>query len=168
MKIIKDFLPKKQFEYIKKTLTDPRFPYYYQKRFLKDTIKEYENLDFFFCHILFDEMDKKQNSDDIIIKEILMPLLKKLKAERIVRAKINLYTNTGKQVESTYHIDNENENVKVGIYCVNSNNGYTQFKTGEKARSLENSMILFNANELHKAVTQTDTKVRINININYS
>ena len=93
-------------------------------------------------------------------------VLKKLKAERIVRAKINLYTNTGKQIQSAYHIDNEKESVKVGIYCVNSNNGYTQFKTGEKAPSLENSMILFNANELHKAVTQTDTKTRINININ--
>ena len=62
---------------------------------------------------------------------------------------------------------NDNENTKVAIYCVNTCNGYTELKTGERAPSLENSIILFNANELHRSVSQTNTKRRINININY-
>ena len=40
-------------------------------------------------------------------------------------------------------------------------------RTGEIGKSIENSLIMFKANEYHKAVTQTDTKIRINININY-
>ena len=51
MKIIKNFLPKKQFEFIKETLVDPRFPYYYQESFLEKSLEEYKDSDFFFCHI---------------------------------------------------------------------------------------------------------------------
>ena len=167
MKIIQNFLPEDQFNKIKDILTDDRFPYYYQNSMLDDRVDEYKDSDYYFCHILYDEINKKQNSDNEIIKEVLMPILDKLKATKIIRAKINLYTKTGKQVHSAYHIDQNNKDVKVAIYSVNTNNGYTEMKSGEIGNSIENSLIMFNANEYHKAVTQTDTKIRINININY-
>jgi len=168
MEIIQNFLPKDQFNKIKDILTDIRFPYYYQNSMLDDRVEKYKDSDFYFCHILYDEINKKQNSENVIIKQVLMPILEKLKATKILRAKINLYTKTGKQVHSAYHIDQNDENVKVAIYSLNTNNGYTKMKTGEIGKSIENSLIMFNANEYHKAVTQTDTKTRINININYS
>ena len=168
MKIIQNFLPKDQFNKIKEILTDEKFPYYYQNSMLDERIEKYKDNDYYFCHILYDEINKKQNSENIIIKQVLMPILDKLKATKIVRAKINLYTKTGKQVHSAYHIDQNDEHTKVAIYSLNTNNGGTEFKNGEFYKSIENSLIMFNANEYHKAVTQTDTKIRINININYS
>ena len=168
MKIIKNFLPKDEFNKIKEILTDDRFPYYYQNSMLDGSyrIEKYKDSDYYFCHTLYNDGIRK--TDEVIVKEVLMPILNKLKATKLIRAKINLYTKTGKQVHSGYHVDKNDENTKVAIYCLNTNNGYTKMKTGEIGKSIENSLIMFKANEYHKAVTQTDTKTRINININYS
>ena len=85
-----------------------------------------------------------------------------------LRAKINFYPNQHKHICSNWHTDQDNENTKVAIYCVNTCNGYTELKTGERAPSLENSIILFNANELHRSVSQTDEPLRITLNINFN
>ena len=77
-----------------------------------------------------------------------------------------LYTNQHKHVESAYHVDTDDD-VKIAIFSVGTNNGWTEFESGKKFLSKENSIVLFNSNKKHKAVTQTDTIIRINININY-
>ena len=168
MKIIKNFLPKKQFKNIQSILMSSGFPYYYQNNYLyHEKHKGGINEDFFFVHIMKDQIDSEIVADKPTLKNILDPIMIKLKANTLVRAKVNLYPNQHKHICSNWHVDQHIENVKVAIYCVNTCNGYTDFKTGEKAPSVENSIILFNANEFHRSVTQTDTTRRINININY-
>jgi len=170
MKIIKDFLPKKQFKNIQSILMSSAFPYYYQNNYLDEKHEGNVLEDYFFVHIIKDQIDSKLNSNKNVLKNILDPIMLKLQANDLIRAKINLYPNQHKHVRSNWHIDQttNNENVKVAIFCVNTCNGYTDFKTGQKAPSVENSIILSNANETHRSVTQTDTKTRINININYT
>jgi len=167
MKIIKNFLPKKQFKNIQSILMGSEFPYYYQNNYLDEKHKGNALEDYFFVHIIKDQIDSDIIADERTLKNILDPIMLKLKSNILVRAKINFYPNQHKHIYSNWHTDQDNENTKVAIYCVNTCNGYTELKTGEKAPSVENSIILFNANELHRSVTQTDTKRRINININY-
>ena len=167
MKIIKNFLPKKQFKNIQSILMGSEFPYYYQNNYLDEKHKGNALEDYFFVHIINDQIDSDIIADNPTLENILDPIMLKLKSDYLTRAKINFYPNQHKHIYSNWHTDQDNENTKVAIYCVNTCNGYTELKTGEKAPSVENSIILFNANELHRSVTQTDTKRRINININY-
>ena len=162
MKVINNFLSKNIFNNIKNYLEDSRFPYYYQSSFLP-LIKN-NNCDYFFSHTLF--RDNKQTSEDALVQNILYPITHKLKVKKIIRAKVNLYTNQHKHIESDYHVDTE-ANVNIALFSVGNNNGWTEFESGKKFLSKENSIVLFNSNERHKAFTQTDTKIRINININY-
>ena len=53
-------------------------------------------------------------------------------------------------------------------YYLNTNNGYTELKTGEKVESVENRMLVFDSNIEHQGVTCTDEKRRVLINFNYS
>ena len=163
MKAIKKFLSKDKFNNIKKILEDPRFPYYYQSSFL--SVIKNNNCDYFFSHTLF--RDNKQTSEDKIVEAVLYPITEKLNCKKIIRAKVNLYTNQHKHIESDYHVDTDDSNIKIAIFSVGTNNGWTEFESGKKFLSKENSIVLFNSNKKHKAVTQTDTKIRINININY-
>jgi len=165
MKVIKNFLPKDVFNKVKQILEDPRFPYYYQSSVLPfEPKKKWKNYDYFFCHTLF--RDGEQTSEDPFIKNILHPITNKLKVKKIIRAKVNLYTNQHKHFESAYHVDTD-DNVKIALFSVNTNNGWTEFEKGKKFLSEENSIVLFNSKYRHRAVTQTDSKIRINININY-
>ena len=167
MKIIKNFLPKKQFKNIQSILMSSKFPYYYQNNYLEEKHDGNALEDYFFVHIIKDQADSDIIADKPTLENILDPIMIKLKSNILVRAKINFYPNQHKHICSNWHTDQDNENTKVAIYCVNTCNGYTELKTGERAPSLENSIILFNANELHRRVSQTTTKRRINININY-
>ena len=155
MKIIKNFLPKKQFKNIQSILMGSEFPYYYQNNYLDEKHKGNALEDCFFVHIIKDQVDSDIIADNPTLENILDPIM------------FNFYPNQHKHIYSNWHTDQDNKNTKVAIYCVNTCNGYTELKTGEKAPSVENSIILFNANELHRSVTQTNTKRRINININY-
>ena len=52
-------------------------------------------------------------------------------------------------------------------YYVNTNNGYTEFEDGQKVYCKKNSILIFDGSLKHRGVKQTDTKMRIAININY-
>ena len=170
MKIVKNFLPKKEFKNIQSILMSSNFPYYYQNNYLFHEKHKGGNFeDYFFVHIIKDQITSDIIADKPTLENILDPIMLRLKANTLIRAKINLYPNQHRHVRSNWHVDQvmNNENVKVALFCVNTCNGYTDFKTGEKAPSVENTIILSNANEIHRSVSQTDTKIRINININY-
>ena len=53
------------------------------------------------------------------------------------------------------------------LYNLNTNNGFTSFEDGTEICSKENQVILFNGEIKHRSVSQTDERVRININIDY-
>jgi hypothetical protein len=55
----------------------------------------------------------------------------------------------------------------VALYSLNNNNGFTYFEdTKEKIPSVENQLFLFDGLRRHCSVSQTNTKIRANININ--
>jgi|TARA_B110000977_G_scaffold178395_1_gene235920 hypothetical protein len=166
MKIFQNFLSKNKLNIIRSILEDDRFPYYYQDDIaFKNSKNKSNNCDFFFAHALFKE--EIPTSGDKIIESVLYPITDKLNCKKIIRAKVNLYTNQHKHVKSEFHVDTDDSNVKVAIFSLGTNNGYTEFKTGEKVLSKDNCLLSFSAKDRHRAVTQTDTKRRINININY-
>lgn len=137
---------------------DSLFPFYYVKG-----VASKKDSDFFFDHILFN-LERGVNSN--YFNSIALPLIGLIKYKRLIRIKINCYTNQGNQIINNFHVDSTDPH-RVALYNINDNNGYTEFETGEKIVSKANQMILFDGKLRHRSVTQNNTDLRINININY-
>lgn len=107
-------------------------------------------------------------------EEYIQPLLNKLGAKKIERIKSNMTLYTKEHVHHGFHVDFADDWLgngawpcKTAIYYINSNNGYTEFETGEKVESIANRVCIFDNGILHEGVTTTNTINRIVMNINY-
>jgi hypothetical protein len=157
MQIVKNFLDKDIFKKIQDTLSGNEFPWHYS-----DSVAyEKDTSDFMFFHVLY--LDNNQRSP--YFHNILMPILGKLNFNYLLRAKVNFYTQKEKHIKTFFHTDSK-EKHSVALFSINSNNGYTLFKNGDKVPSVENQLVIFDGNLEHCSVAQTDKKLRINININ--
>jgi hypothetical protein len=96
----------------------------------------------------------------------LMPLLSKINPKEILRVKANLGTRTTTHIEGGMHTDSKMEHT-TAIFYLNTNNGFTVFKNGDKVNSLENRLVVFNSTILHSGFSQTDTNIRVVLNLNY-
>ncbi len=162
MQIIPNFIEDKIIqEDIKNTLTGERgIPYYYNDYIVDGNDKS----DFHFVHFLYENNTHSECS--AMFDKILSPLIGRLKFNYLIRAKVNLYTRNSEFIQTGMHTDTQTPHM-VGLYSVNTNNGYTLFKDGTKVESIENQMVIFDGLREHCSVAQTDTNIRVNININF-
>jgi len=161
IKIIDNFIEDKTIlNDIQNLLLGDQFPQYY----LRDTGYEGDTSDFLFCHILF--FEGKQTSD--YFHRVATPLLGRMNFNYLERVKVNLYTKKCKFIETAMHTDMNGVSHTVGIYSVNTNNGYTLFENGQKVESVANRLVIFDGNMKHCSVSQTDTNIRVNINMNFT
>jgi len=102
--------------------------------------------------------------------ERVYPIYEKLNMRIPLRVKVNLNTVTPKIVKRGFHIDQGNVDDipwKTAILYMNTNNGYTEFESGEIVESVENRVVIFPGTKMHRGTTCTDQKQRIVVNINY-
>jgi hypothetical protein len=159
IKITKNTLDKKVHQQISDfILKSHLFPFFYSEGVAKS-----EDSDFFFNHVFYDEKNKINSS---YFESIALPLLGIIKFKKLIRVKLNCYVNQKTQIKNNFHLDLP-YNHKVALYNINTNNGYTEFETGEKIVSKANELILFDGKIKHRSVTQNDNNLRLNININY-
>jgi hypothetical protein len=158
IKVIKNFLLIEDFNIVKNIITSYNFSWFYQKE---------QNLNakdgFFFSHKLYDE-DIVNSSN---FNSIINPFKKRLQYKCLRRCVINLLTRGDIPRRSIFHRDLEDERVTTGILYINENNGYTEFETGEKIKSIPNMYVEFSSKLKHRAVSQTDIERRMVINFNY-
>ena len=161
MKVIDNFLEKEEADLWEKRFLHPEFPWYYADRISEDDhLQEKPNHQFQFCHNFY--FEHKPTSSFF---PILKSLIEKMKIKSIVRIKSNCIPMTLETIKHAFHIDYDN-NI-TAIYYVNTNNGYTEFETGDKVHSLKNRIVIFDSNLKHRGTTCTDKHNRININLNY-
>ena len=104
--------------------------------------------------------------------EILKPLVNKIECISLYRIKANLEPVKPKRTFSKFHYDVEwNQKIcpsmTTGIYYINTNDGYTEFETGDKVKSIANRFVKFPSDIKHRGVSQVDTNVRCVLNLNY-
>ena len=169
IEVIERFLDNDTHSTIERTMKD--MPWYYSN------VTNHTEPGFMFGHIFYySKINGDANINSNEYESCVLPVIKKLqrlkgiKKLELLRAKANLYTNAGKQIKHGYHLDlqEDNFNGKIALYNLNTNNGYTEFKPGEKIKSVANSLILFDGNIEHRSVSQTDTDIRMNVNINFN
>ena len=99
----------------------------------------------------------------------LFPIFDKLDVQDIMRAKVNIRTRTPEIYKSKFHVDirQKIEEHKTAIYYLNSNDGYTLFKSGEKVNSVANRIVIFDGQKYHCGTSCTDQNIRSVLNINF-
>ena len=171
MEIIDNFLPKDEFDKLEKTVMGYHFPWYYQDEIAYGSENK-KSWEFYHSHLLYrDDVPTYPNS-----LELVWPAIKQLGMRRdkfqlrtLVRIKINCYPNQNEFIEHNWHEDFEPDTLpyKACLLSLNTCDGYTKFKTGEKIESVTNRAILFDPCISHHSTNTTNQTRRVNININY-
>ena len=119
-------------------------------------------------HILYDE--------DVPKSDLYIPIVKifkdYLKYVTLYRLNVNLLLRTETPSVSDFHTDcdwdfKDEEKLTTAIFYLNTNNGATEFKDGDRIDSIRNRLIVFPANSYHRAIGQTDEAKRIVFNFNF-
>jgi len=159
MQQIENFLSKEEHKKILDIASGENISWYYTDSII---LEDKNKNDFMFSHAFF--WDNEIKSD--YYETFVMTIMNKIQHKKILRAKLNCYTKREEHFKHGFHIGAKQPHI-VALYCVNNNNGYTEFEDGNKFKSIANSVILFNGKLKHRSVNQTNTKQRLNININY-
>ena len=155
-----NYLNEKEYQKLYNAITSPYFPLFFNSFKSLEASTELE--EFQFIHSFYDSLCRNSNAFSL-----LDPLLKKINPQSLVRIKLNLNPYSQKLIVGTYHQDQPFK-CKAAIYYLNTNNGYTLFKKGEKkVKSVKNRIIFFNADEFHLGTNSTDCKNRLVLNFNY-
>ena len=162
MKVVKNLIPPTTLKTFEGILTSYRFPYYIRKMVSSPDI---ESKNYLFVHNLV----RNGSVTSEHAQTILTPIMSQVPHKSVYRAKVNCYPRTGEIYKHGFHIDMDDapENMKVLLFYINTNNGYTEFESGEVIKSEENKAVIFNSEQRHTSTTCTDSHLRLNININF-
>ena len=159
MKIIDNFLDKKDFKDIQDLLLSTNINWFY----VNDKSIKGDN-QFQFVHTFYENHNPVSH-----LYNNLLPILNKLNVYAIRRIKANLTTKTNKLIKYKLHTDfpDNLKEMKTAIFYINTNNGKTFFENNKQIDSIENRMIIFSSNIKHTGTSNTDKNRRIVINFNY-
>ncbi len=175
VKIEKNLLPPVYFKKLKKIVTNFDFPWYFHFNtlYVDKDLKKFPQLvndhQFMFTHHLC-SLDKGPSSNWFKdFEPILYFLDGKIKAKNLLRMKLNLYTNQNKKITHGSHIDINDDakprkNVTLSILNFTTCNGGTII-SGKKYPSHENEVLIFDNLNKHAGIVQTDTQIRVVLNI---
>ena len=175
IKVINDYLQPDELKAIQDLMYEHKFWSYDPFKVRYNDIEEDDLRDGQFNHGFFNSATLEQSEH----MDKLFPILWKAKPLAIYRIKANFEKYGGeKKYESEWHWDWQHQpayqddpipckNMQTAIFYVNSNNGYTEFETGECINSLANRMVIFPSNIKHRGVTATNAKERFVINFNW-
>ena len=166
-KVISNFLPKEIFNSFTNFFLEERLMSYSYVDYMSDKT---DSSGFFFTNELLPNLESKNPPNfSPYFFFLSSPLFYHARIINPLRFKINCFIKQPQHIFSSPHIDRETPH-KVLLYSVNTNNGFTVLDPkGQKIKipSIANQALFFDGTIEHQAATQTDEKVRINININY-
>ena len=104
--------------------------------------------------------------------DYIKPLVEKIRFIALHRIKANLEPIKPERTHSDFHYDVHKDGkpcpfMTTAIYYVNTNDGYTEFETGEKVMSQTNTAVIFDTNLRHRGVPATNVNRRMVLNISY-
>ena len=158
-KIKDNFLNKNDLNLIKEVILSNQFPWFFAP---SQTLETKDSSYLYHCFYT----DHKVNSNFF---NLIEPFLKILNPHSLINVRANCLLNR-KKSNSNFHTDNlgsKNLTHKTAIFYLNNNNGYNLFSDKSKVNSIENRIVIFPSNLMHRAIAQTDTERRIVINFNF-
>ena len=172
IEVVDDFLEIEDADNILGTLIDPRFTWNLCQVLDPDmdNVLCHHSDNIQFVHQLFDI--KQLGNIESEYFGVCNPIFKKLNSIIGLRAKINLGMRSREIIKHGFHTDLAQEVLdikccKTSIFYVNTCDGYTEFEDGTKTECVANRLVKFPANLKHRGVSQTDTRVKSVINLNF-
>tara|TARA_A100000164_G_C21608161_1_gene630790 strand:- start:173 stop:661 length:489 start_codon:yes stop_codon:yes gene_type:complete len=161
MQVIDNFLDEGYFNVLYKLINCPyRFTWLFQKNV--GVISGDTSIDhYYFVHSLFRNYDIESP-----FYNEFKQFFDLLNISFLNRARCLLYVNQGKQIIHDRHIDYE-EPCNTALLYMNTNDGFTEFETGERVDSVKNRLLVFDGSILHSSSTPTNTKERMLISVTY-
>tara|TARA_B100000482_G_scaffold19715_1_gene13176 strand:- start:359 stop:877 length:519 start_codon:yes stop_codon:yes gene_type:complete len=164
--IYDNFLERDYFDSLVRHINDRIFTWKYcdfvaKKSDDTEISQEQSEEQFYFVHNIY---EKDQPCSELY--EYTKPLYGKLKVLSLIRSRVIMYMNQGKQIIHEKHTDFDYDHTAVLLY-LNTNNGFTEFSDGSKCESIENRLVVFNGSIEHNSSTCTDVKKRQVLTINY-
>jgi|TARA_R100001463_G_scaffold125000_1_gene182251 hypothetical protein len=158
IKIIKNFLDKEDFLHLQKYLLSEDLPWYYRKSMILNS-KDSP----YFTYCFFNDNEITSNNFNLV-----KPILDKLNSLSIIQIRANLVLKEEKTRQCGWHCDYGYKNFKTAILYINQSNGPTLIKNNESSvLPEENKILIMDGNTEHALVTQTDTRRRVVLNLNY-
>ena len=162
---IKNVLSDEHFKQLTDIIMSDKFPWFYQNHVVhshqSNTEEKYQIQ---FVH-------KFHEGSNIVtgpeLWNMLFPICAVLQPHTFLRVKANNIPGQNEIVTHGMHCDVSVPLSYTAIFYCNTNNGYTEFKDGDKVFSEANSMVIFPSYMEHTGSTCTDTRCRVNININF-
>lgn len=160
--VLENFLPKSLYDvYNKFFFIDEEMLFYYRGSIANDD----DTSSFYFNRLLqsFDQIY------DPVYFKLIVPLLYHGQIHNPQRTIVNCFIKQTTPIKTGIHTDHPFEH-QVLLYSVNTNNGYTILDPNGKnikIPSVANQAVIFNGGIEHRAVTQTDENIRVNINITF-
>jgi len=171
----KNLLPKMFFDKLNNELNGNNFQWFYNSTSLNSVAYPFkENNDVLFTHLLWRAGHGGMSDWYNVFEPILYFIDEKVKFNRLLRMKLNLYVNQNKEISQASHhdvMDKDESNkpltgVNVAVLNFTTCNGGT--KIGSKFYSSNaNEILIFDNTIEHNGTVQTDKPVRIVLNINW-
>ena len=161
MKIVDNYLEDGLYQDIKAFITGENIPWYLRK---EDTINSY-NKNGYYNFSYFNE----NCINHPMFNKHIEPILNKLNTKFPIEVRANLTHRDEDGVESSYHVDRPFKCMSAILFLTTCNSK-TILKINNKEKlidSVENRILLFESNILHKVKYQTDIHKRYIINFNY-
>ena len=169
MDIVDNFLSESDFRNIEeKIFWNPEFPMsLFPFIASKEHDKEIDNkYNWFGQHYIYDRSVPMSPFYDLI-GSIILPRIEKITGLRaLIRIKINFYPVSPTIMEHAMHKDFDFPH-RGALFSINTCNGYTTLKDGNKINSVANRVVFHDPSIEHSSSSTTDAKGRWNININY-
>ena len=164
MQVIEDYLEEEYFNHLYGMMTNQTmWQWNFQRNVAAETDQEEEDINnYYFVHPMYDYMDVVNPSTH----QYFLPLLRGLDIKCLHRSRVLMYVNQGKQIIHSRHVDMD-ESCTTALLYMNTNNGFTEFETGERVESIKNRLLLFDGSVKHSSSTPTDTKYRMLISVTY-
>ena len=162
MQVTEDFLQEEYYDHLNEIITSTQFPWMFQKRVANIGEDPEEDLNhYYFVHSLF-----FQNKVESPLYDDFLYLFQSLNVQFLHRARVLMFVNQGEQYVHDRHVDHTT-NCKTALIYMNTNDGFTDFETGERVESVKNRLLLFDGSIPHSSSTPTNTKERLLLSVTY-
>ena len=155
--VIDDFLDKSYLKKLQDIFLGINIPWKYSPDVVHENSDKETNF-FYMTHTIFNVLDYTEMLYiDKVSYDVILPLLKQLNCNSLMRVKLNLYPNQGKVIEHKRHVDYPFSH-QGAVFSLNTTDGYTILEDGTKVESVENRLFLFDASKPHSSTSPSNVK----------
>lgn len=169
--LLDDFLPEEEYEPYKLLTSSSQAGenQHINMRYVEGVGSKSKEDGYYFVNNVFDY--GRINNAELFFSHV-QPIVSKLEMLSLLRVRFNWTPRTDKIEEHNPHIDHIPKTLTpphtlVGLYYVNTNNGYTRMGRDLIIESKANRLVIFNGLTPHNSSTATDVDLRCVINFNF-